>query len=161
VLEQVLDDQLSSLRSKQAVTYGFYASYEAREAGGMWRIGGDADASRAAEAGSAIAQILADMRKDPESYRASFVLARQKVLESLLVTATDSNAIANRLVEMARFNLADDYYDTLVHKVAQLKLADFQVFVKGELTLDHEVFGAFGNKAAVDQVLGAAQKVQR
>lgn len=161
VLEQVLDDQLSSLRGKHAVTYGFYASYEPRKAGGLWRIGGDADGSRAAEAGAAVAQILADMRKDPESYRASFVLARQKVLESMLVGATDSNAIANHLVEMARFDVSETFYDVLVTQVAKLKLADFSGFVGAELPIESQVFGAFGNKAAVDQAIEAAQKIER
>ncbi len=85
VLEKVLDAKLAALRAKQALTYGFYASFEPQLAGGAWSIAGDADATRAREAATALLQALADLRKDPESYRDAFVIARQKVIEQLRV----------------------------------------------------------------------------
>ena len=157
VLEAVLDSKLHTLRGKHALTYGFYATYVPRTAGGMWQISGEADATRAAEAGAAIAQVFADLRRDPESYRLAFVLARQKVIESLLGGATDSGAIADRLAWMARFHLADDFYDHLARDVAKLTLADMAPFVTAELAQTRQVFGAFGNAAAVDAALDAAK----
>ena len=62
---------------------------------------------------------------------------------------------------MARFGLTDNFYDQLVRRVAQLKLSDMHAFVQRELPIEHEVFGAFGNKPAVDQAIEAAQKIER
>jgi predicted Zn-dependent peptidase len=90
------------------------------------------------------------MRKDPESYRAEFVLARQKVLESLVIEGTDSATIANRLAVLARFGLPDYFYDKLAADVARLTLSDLHAFLLRELPLENQVFGAFGGAEAVD-----------
>ena len=98
------------------------------------------------------------MRASPESYRREFVLARQKTLEALLVGVADSREIANRLSWMARFHVPENFYDQLAHDIAAMTLADLAPFVEAELPLDHEVFGAFGNEAAVDAALAAAKQ---
>ena len=159
VLAQVLDERLATLRSKQALTYGFSASYSPRVDGGLWWISGHADATRAAEAGTAVASILSEMRRDPESYRSAFVLARQKVLENLLAGVADAHAIADRLTWMSRFHLSEDFFNDLAHDVATLTLKDLQAFVATELDARHQVFGAFGNTAAVNAALDAAREV--
>jgi predicted Zn-dependent peptidase len=157
VLAAILDSKLSRLRSKDAVTYGFSASYEPRRARGAWRIGGEADANRAADAAKALLDVIDEIRRDPESYRREFVLARQKVIERLLVTASDSHAVMNQLTLLAQFDLADDFFDDLVGVVANLTLKDMTSFVPGELAADGQVFGAFGNADAVDAALAPAR----
>lgn len=156
VLAAVLDAKLASLRDKAALTYGMSASYEPRALGGLWRIGGAVDAARAAEGAAAMVAVLDELRRDPESYRAEFVLARQKVLESLMSGATDSRAVVERLVEIAEFDLDDSYYDRLARQVSQLVLANFQPFVASELAADGQVFAAFGNADAVTAALRGA-----
>jgi predicted Zn-dependent peptidase len=99
------------------------------------------------------------MRSDPESYRAAFVLARQKAVEDLLVTSTSPAQIANRLAELVRFDLSETYYDSLGRDIAALTLAQFHVFVARELEATKQVFGAFGNTGAIDAALGAAKAV--
>jgi zinc protease len=157
VLEQVLDDRLASLRDKQAVTYGFAASYDPRVAGGMWTIGGEADAARAGEAATALLQILDEMRRDPESYRAAFVLARQRVLERLLVQTTSSAAVVERLVLLARFHAPDDYFNHVAQDVAKLTLSRMASFVATELDAQGQVFGAFGNQHPVEAAIATAR----
>ncbi len=157
VLEAVLDEQLDRLRAKRALTYGFSAEYATRRAGGMWTISGRADANRAREAAAELVGILADMRRDPESYRASFVLARQKVLDRLLAATTDSSAMASRFALQARFDLPDNFDDKVASEVAQLTLATFHPFVASDLALSAQVFGAFGNAGPVGAALEAAQ----
>ena len=159
VLERVLTERLASLRAKQALTYGFSASYVPRVAGGLWSISGEVDATRAAEAGSALATVLADMRRDRETYRSEFVLAREKVLEQLLASTGDSGAIAERLVGLARFDLPMSYYDQLVRQVATLTLSQLHEFLRTELPASHQVFGALGNEAEVTAAIAAAQSV--
>jgi predicted Zn-dependent peptidase len=157
VLEQVLANQLEQLRGIHALTYGFTATFAPRHAGGLWRISGDADATRAGEAATALLAILTDMRRDPETYRGAFVLARQQVLEQLVVKATSSATIVDHLAELARFDLPDDFYDHLANDVAALTLAKFHMFVRAELPAANQVFGAFGNADAVAAALAVAR----
>jgi zinc protease len=160
VLEQVLNGELSKLRSERALTYGFYASWDPRKAGSLWHIGGEADATRAAEAASAMFAILADMRRDPETYRASFVLARQKVLERLLLATSDSHSVVEQLAYMARFDLEDSVFDRLPERVGALTLRDFHAFLVQELPVGAQVFGAFGNASAAEAAVAAARSAQ-
>ncbi len=158
VLEAVLDSKLTDLRQR-GITYGFSAGYASRSAGGLWTISGEVDATKAAEAATTIESILADMRRDPESYRSAFVLARNKVLESLLVNSNNSAAITERLVTLARFGLRDDFFDELARTVAQMTLKDFHPFVGRELAINQEVFGAFGNSDATSAAVSASKAV--
>jgi zinc protease len=160
VLESVLDGQLAQLREKRALTYGFSASYEPRRAGGMWTIGGDVDATRAAEASGALIEILDGIRRDPDSYRGAFVLARQKVLSSLLASSTSSAEIANRLTMLAEFGLPDDYYDQLAAQVAAMTITDFHAFLKAELDPTKRVFGAYGNADPAQAAVRAAESAK-
>ncbi len=156
VLAQVLTNQLARLRGDKAVTYGLSASYEPRAAGGLWSIGGDVDASRAAEAAGALVGILAEMRRDPDSYRGAFVLARQKILEGLMSTSASSEAVADRLVLNARFHLPGASMGSIADYVASLTLAGLHQFLVRELSEERQVFGAFGNAAPVRAALTAA-----
>jgi zinc protease len=158
VLREMLGSRLQFLRGKQALTYGMSVAYYPRRAGGMWRISGEVDANRAAEAAAALVAALDEIRTDAESNRAAFVLARQRVLASLVATTGDSAAIADRLEYLARFDLPDDFYDQIANDVSGLTLADFQRFITGELDVEDQVFGAYGNAEAVDAAFDAAKK---
>jgi predicted Zn-dependent peptidase len=158
VLQQVLGARLLALRDERAVTYGFGAVYLPRLAGGLWAISGAVDAARAAEAAEAVIAILTAMRADPETYRGEFVLARQSVLEGLLVSTGSASATADRLADLARFDLPDNFYDRVARDVAKLTLRDFHSFVATELRAEHQVFGAFGNADAVAATLEAARR---
>lgn len=160
VLEQVLESRLAELRAKSALTYGFDVSYDPRSGGGLWRITGEVDATRAAEAATAVATILRDVRTNSESYRRAFVLARQKVLEGLLVQGTGSLAVTARLVAMARFDLLPNAFDTIAKQVAGLTLSKFAPFAASELDADVLVFGAYGNPEAAAAAIAAARQVQ-
>jgi zinc protease len=157
VLEEVISGELTKLRTQRALTYGFYASWEPRKAGSLWHIGGDADATRAAEAAGAVLAILADMRRDPETYRASFVLARQKVLERLLLATSDSYEVIEQLAYMARFDLEDAVFDRLPERVGALTLKDFHAFFVQALPVGSQVFGAFGNASSAEAAVAAAR----
>jgi hypothetical protein len=111
--------------------------------------------ARRAEQRGADRDRQARSRRDPESYRAEFVLARQKVIEVLLASGASSAGVADQLVDMATFHLRDDYLARLATGVAQLTLKDLHPFVERELASDGEVFGAFGDRAAVEAALTA------
>lgn len=161
VLELVLDGELSKLRGERALTYGFYASWSPRKGGGEWRVSGEADASRAAEAATALLEILAAMRADPEAYRGSFVLARQKVVERLLLAANDSASVSEQLALLARFDLEDAFLERLPDEVGRVTLADFHAFLVREIPASRQVFGAFGNEAPAKAAVAAARTFGR
>ena len=89
------------------------------------------------------------------------MLARQKVLESLLVNVTSSAGLADRLAYLARFELSDDYFDMVANAVSQLTLPQLHAFLVTELAADKQVVGAFGNakpaEAAIDAARAAAK----
>ena len=101
--------------------------------------------------------ILDAIRKDPESYRADFVLARQTVLESLAVGNNDSSVVARRLEMLAQFNLPDSFYDRVAEDVARLTLPELHAFMLHELPAENQVFGAFGDKDAIAAARAAAK----
>ncbi|HLL25506.1 MAG TPA: hypothetical protein VK427_25390, partial [Kofleriaceae bacterium] len=104
--------------------------------------------------------ILENMRASPESYRSAFVLARQKVIERMLVNSTSSAEVISQLAYLARFDLPDSFYDIMARDVASLTLADFHPFLVKELPAEKQVFGAFGNAAPVAQAIEAARAVK-
>ncbi|HEX4420811.1 MAG TPA: insulinase family protein [Kofleriaceae bacterium] len=157
VLEEVLFEQLFELRKRTALSYITQASYEPRRAGGLWSLTIVVDSARAAEAGKALAQMLDQLRRDPESYRAAFVLARQKVLERLLASSGSSRQVLAQLIELVRFDLEDARHDHLPAEVAALTLTTFHPFVAHELAETGQVFGAIGDAAAVDAAIEAAK----
>ena len=157
VLERVLALHLARLRTDQALTYGVQVAYEPKLAGGEWSITASVDATRAAEGASSLLAALTTMRTDPESYREELVLARQQVLESYLFVGSDSGSMADRLAELARFDLDAAAADRLTGAVAAVTLTPFHAFLQRELAADGQVFGAFGNAAPVDAALAAAR----
>jgi zinc protease len=157
VLERVLDAELRELREHQAVTYGMYAHYDVRRGPGEWRMGGAADAARAAEAMSFILDRLDRMRRDPMTYRADFVLARRAVVEELLTRGTSGAEMADSLMMIAEHDLPDDFADRLVEEVARVTPADVHRLLRAEINPARVAIGAFGPPAAVEQVLAAAR----
>lgn len=157
VLEAVLTEKLFELRQRRGLPYVSWANYKPRRAGGLWSLGAVVDSSRAVEAGAMLAQLLEQLRRDPESYRVAFVLARQKVLERLLASSGSSRQILAQLVELVRFDLDETSYDQRATDVAALTLSTFHPFVAHELAETGQVFGAIGNTAAVDAALDAAK----
>jgi predicted Zn-dependent peptidase len=150
VLEKVLEARLRTLREKEALSYTFFAQFIPGRGGGMWRLSGDVDASRATAAATALLHVTDEMRADPSTYRAAFVLAREKVLAELMSGGTTSRAVADQLEQIARFGLSDGFYVDLARDVAHLTFDRFSAFVATELAAEREVRAAFGNKPAVD-----------
>ena len=153
----VLVDVVERRLDHATALYGFDAGYTPRRAGSLLRISGGADASHAADAATELVAILADLRANPESVRAAFVLSRAKVLDRLLASSTSVAGVADQLALEAQFDVAADFHGQLATDVAQLTLADFAPFVADQLAPDRLVIGAFGNAAAVDAALAAAR----
>ncbi len=157
VLREVLSLKLKAIREEHAISYGLSVSYIAQQAGGYWRISGSIDARRAAEAGKRLQETINHLRQGPSGYRGDFVLSRRKRVDGLLAGASDSRSVASRLETMARFSLADDYYDRLIRTIANLTPIDVAEVVSLELSADRQITGAFGPTAAVEKFLDAAK----
>ncbi len=156
VLASILGSKLAKLRQQHAITYGVSADYTMQEAGGYYQITGSVDASRAKQAGRLVQAAIDEIRKGPENYRSEFVLARRKQVNALLASSSDSRAIANRLENIARYDLSDEFYEWLVHRIARLTLDDIQKLVATELAAKQQITGAFGRPTAVTDFLEGA-----
>jgi predicted Zn-dependent peptidase len=157
VLEEVLDQKVFELRTRHALAYYVGASYVPRRAGGLWSITAVVEPERTVEASAALVRVLDQLRHDAESYRAAFVLARQKVIERLLASQGSSAQALGRLIQIARFDLDESSDDRIASEVAALTLASFHPFVSRELAEAHQVFGVIGESSVVDAALDAAR----
>lgn len=157
VLEGVLQSMLSQLRTDRALTYGTTVAYQPRMSGGLWTISTAVDATRAGEAMQTIVETLNALWNDPEAMRAAFVLARQKVLEGLLVSTASSEAVVEHLALLAQFGEDEAFDSKLVRDIAGLTLAPFHTFAQTELMPNRMVVGAYGPKAAVEAALAAVE----
>jgi zinc protease len=158
VLAEVLSEKLLELRERTALTYVTNASYTPRRGGGQWSLSMVVDRKRAQEAGTALAQLLDQLRRDPEAYRAAFVVARQRVLERLLAHEGSSAQALDALIELVRFDLDSERHGRIAGDVAALTLTNFHAFAAREFAEAGQVFTAIGNPAGVNAALTAAKQ---
>ena len=157
VLARILDAELRELREHQAVTYGMYASHDVRRGPGEWRLGGSADATRAASALTFILDRLHAMRRDPMAYRANFVIARRALVQDLMIRGTSPAEVVRNLIVIAEHDLPDDYFDRLLEDTARVTPDDVHRVLLDEIDPARLAIGAFGAPPAVDRVLTAAR----
>ncbi len=157
VLQRILDAELRELREHQAVTYGMYASHQARRGPGEWRLGGSADAARAASAITFILDRLHAMRRDPRSYRNDFVVARRALVQELMTGGSSAAEVAGNLSLIAEHALPDDYFDRLLEEAARVTPDQVHRLLLDEIDPARLAIGAFGPPPAVDRVLTAAR----
>ncbi len=158
VITSILNSKFADMRQGHAISYGMSARYVNQVAGGYWQITGSVDASRAAQAGHLIRATLDDIRSGTSAYKTAFVLARRKRVDALLASALNSQLVASRLEFIARFDLPESFYDTLLRKIAALTPEAVEEILAVELQFRNQVTGAFGPKAAVEKFLDATKE---
>ncbi len=158
VITSILNSKFADIRQGHAISYGMSARYVNQVAGGYWKITGSVDASRAAQAGHLIRATLDSIRSGTSAYKTAFVLARRKRVDALLASALNSQLVASRLEFIARFDLPESFYDTLLRKIAALTPEAVEEILAVELQASNQVTGAFGPKAAVQKFLDATKE---
>ncbi|HEY6175533.1 MAG TPA: hypothetical protein VIX73_13840, partial [Kofleriaceae bacterium] len=82
-------------------------------------------------------------------FDALFVRARRKVVQRLLGDSTQSNELAERLGQMARFSLDPSYQTALLQHAAALSIEQVKSVLVRELAPESEVIVVLGDRAAV------------
>jgi zinc protease len=151
VVDEMIRQRMVTVRETLGASYGVSVSRVSHAGPGNLRIEGSVDPGRAADALLALRQGLADMRAG-EQLREDFVRARRRVLEQVLASSVDSNAVANELERTARYDLDGDFWETLPARVATLTPAAVERLIAVDLATDREV-------VVVRSTGGRAQKI--
>jgi zinc protease len=151
ILQGLLNLRMSKIRTELGSTYGTYARKTTRVGPGFYILGGGVDAPRAGESLAAMRKGIDALRKG-ENFERDFVIARRIIMKRLLGQSTESFAIAGRLAQIARYNLAPDYYEQLVKRVATVSVAEVKALVNSELHPNKEVIVLLGTR---DQLANA------
>ena len=155
VLTEMLNEQMTGVRTRLGATYGTYARRDARLGGSAYHLGGAIDAPRAGEAIRAMRDGIEALRRGTD-FDAKFVRARRKVVQRLLGDSTQSTELASRLGQMARFALDPSYQSTLLRHAGALSTAQVKSLLARELAPDSEVIVALGDRAAVTRAFAEA-----
>jgi hypothetical protein len=144
VLTAMLNDQMSSVRTRLGATYGSYARRDARLGASAYHLGGAVDAPRAGEAIRAMRDGIDALRHGTD-FDVMFVRARRKVIQRLLGESTLSAELASRLGQIARLRQA-----------AALSTAQVKELLARELDPRGEVVVTRGDRAAVTKAYADA-----
>lgn len=150
ILVAILNNRLLKLRSHQALTYGMYAHYSPERGLGLWRIGGNVDASRSAEATKLIWDILWDLKNNPNGYLREFADARVVLMNRIGLAHPSAAEAVRRMTELARYELEDDYYENYTRTLSHLRPDDIATLLKNEFVLEKAVVGLRGPKTSID-----------
>jgi zinc protease len=104
----------------------------------------------------AIAEIIAEMRgiQSMNPVTADELVKAQKSETLELPGSWETNgAVANTIVELLQFGLADDYYDTFPAKVNSLTTAEITTAAQNVLHPDQLVWVVVGDKSKIEQGL--------
>lgn len=155
VLTEMLNEQMSLIRTRLGATYGTYARRDARLAASAYHLGGAIDAPRAGEALREMRDGIAALRRGTD-FDVAFVRARRRVVQRLLGESTQSAELASRLGQIARFGLDASYDSTLLRQTATLSTAQVKDLLARELDPAGEVVVALGDRAAVTRAFADA-----
>jgi zinc protease len=155
VLTEMLNEQMEAIRTRLGATYGTYAHREVRRSASAYHLGGAVDAPRAGEALRAMRDGIDALRTGAD-LEIAFVRARRKIIQELLGESTLSAELAARLGQIARFGLAPDHYNTVLHQVAALSIAQVKALLARELDPRNEVVVTLGDRASVTRAFADA-----
>ncbi len=155
VLTAILNNRLLKLRSQYALTYGMYSNYVPERGLGLWRISGNVDADRSAEAVRAIVDILRDLRNNPDGYLREFADARQNRMSGMAAGSPTAAEAASQLTELARYQLEDDYFENYAQMLAHLRPSDIAKLIESEFNVDQAIVGLRGPQTAIDSATKA------
>ncbi len=132
VLGQMLSDRMSEIRKELGSTYGIRFQPLVHLGPGAYHVSGGVDAPRAGETLKAIRDKVESLRRG-DDFEKTFALARRAVLKRLLVSSSETRALAGRLSNIALFGLAPEHYDNLVRYVAAVSPAQIKALIASEL----------------------------
>jgi len=155
VLVQMLNEQMSRIRTELGATYGVYVRRDTGLSGSAYHIQGAVDAPRSGEALRAMRAGIEALRSGTE-FDAMFVRARRKVVQELLNGSTVSTELARRLGESAQFGLGPSFDNDLLRDAAALSPLQVKQLLARELDLGSEVIVLLGDRGSVTRAFPEA-----
>jgi zinc protease len=138
LLGEMMNLQMSRVRSELGSTYGVRAGLVTRVGPGYFSAGGSVDATRAGESLKFMRTKLQELR-DGADFDQYFVTARQKILKQLLAESTESYSLAGRLTQIESYDLPADYIDRLAREVASMTPAKVKAILTKDLDPKNEI----------------------
>ena len=155
VLGQMLSDRMGEIRKELGSTYGIRFRPDVHLGPGAYQVSGGVDAPRAGESLKAIREKVEVLRRG-DDFEKTFALARRAVLKRLLVTSSETAALAGRLQNIALFNLAPEHYDNLVRYVAAVSPAQVKALIASELDPKLEAVICMADRATLQKAFKEA-----
>jgi len=151
VLTQMLDLQLGDARSKLGSTYALYpVGRETHLGPGAYVVDLTVDSARAGESLKALREGVDTMRIGGDAFDIAFVRARRKLIQVLLAESTVSSQVAQRLGLIARYELDEGYYNTLLKTIAVVSIAQIKSLITRELDAQKEIIVLQADRATLE-----------
>jgi zinc protease len=155
ILGEMLSQRMAVIREELGASYGVYGAYRERKGPGIYTVGGQLDGERAGEALARMRKEIDALRKG-DGFELTFAIARRKVLRNLITQSGTASDTASRLLTIATFGLADNFYEKLIHQVAAASPEQIKELIDSELKPELEVVAVMGTRAQVDAAFAGA-----
>ncbi len=156
ILREMLNLRMADIRTRLGSTYGIYASLSQRVAANHYRMGGNVDIRRAGESLAAMRKGIADLRRG-KNLTSDFVKARQRVLQRLLKQPESSGEIVAQITNIAAFDQALNYQETLLQTVNATSVAQIKAFIIKELNPRREIIAVLADKKTIAKTFVTAK----
>ncbi len=156
VLQGMLNLRMAKIRSELGSTYGAYARRTTRVGPSFYVMASGVDVQRAGESLAKMRSEIEELRKG-NGFDLDFARSRRIVLGRLMGQSTESYALAGRLAQIAAYNQASNYYETLVKRVAAVTPAQVKALIASELKSTSEVVVCLADKANLTKAFDEAK----
>ncbi len=151
VLTQMLDLQLGEARSKLGSTYALFpVQREVHIGPGGYIVDLTVDSARAGESLKALREGVDTMRVGGDAFDIAFVRARRKLVQVLLAESTVSSQVAARLGQIEAYDLAPDFYNTLLKTISVVSVAQIKSLISRELDANNEIIVLQADRATLE-----------
>ncbi len=155
VVAEMLQDALRDVREGMGASYGMQARYRSGASGGMLRVSGDVDESKAGTVLVHVLDTLTKLREGGDDQRAAFVRARKKVLAQMMGRMGGASAMAGELAWNAAQGHSLRHGTIVATQVSALKLDDVVRVAAADLADARRVVLVSGKRASVDAAYAA------
>ncbi len=162
VMTEMIQKRVGKVRHELGASYGIYA-YRSKNLGpSVYQIAGPVDTARLGEALKVMRGGLESLRvvagggegvtAEMESdFDADFATARRKILAQLLGQSNVTSSVADRLAQIAEYNLSPDYYDQLLKQVAAASPALVKAMILNEFAPNKEIVALMSDRETMQK----------
>ncbi|HYU15250.1 MAG TPA: insulinase family protein [Candidatus Acidoferrum sp.] len=158
VLEALLDGGAEGIRNQLGAAYVAHAFFSDEPGGGTIGIAATVSVDRAADALRLIQGRIGALRAGSDELAASFVVARRRVVEALVINPRGARAAGAELAYAAAHGRAPADLSRMAEQVAALTVGDLQAVAASLLRPEAQAFVLRGEEAALRTAAGAVER---